>query len=318
MHRSKPRKENSARTYFTSVVLNHAIAETWQKRPLAVGADSGCDYSCGEVELSARLRSAGFDAVWISEWSGFPHVRDWEPFCVKRSEFANRSPILWRYDQDLRAAPSNAHRDLGKRGGHPDVAAITPEGPFFLEYKGPGDSIKPKQIQWAAAAIDREHPRLAYVAVYGRFAQPNGTITATDTPVLRSTKPGRDSAQPLEPPRAGELVSPATRSKPAQTDRLHRRRIRDTLVRQLQWTIISRVDGTIDFTPPTDATSIDGFADEVRRAVESLGYQPIIEITTNSSGRKFVRVHTPETLGQAARGSQVAHLTGNGGETITQ
>lgn len=48
------------------------VAETWQKRPLAVGADSGCIYSCGEVEIAARLRNAGFESYWMSEWSGFP------------------------------------------------------------------------------------------------------------------------------------------------------------------------------------------------------------------------------------------------------
>src|SRR5688572_55933 len=29
--------------------------ETWNKRPLAVGEASACEYSCGEVELTARL-----------------------------------------------------------------------------------------------------------------------------------------------------------------------------------------------------------------------------------------------------------------------
>jgi hypothetical protein len=148
------------------------VAETWQKRPLAVGVDSGCVYSCGEVEIAARLRKAGCEAYWISEWSGFPHVAEWERYCIKRSEFRRRAPALWQYDQDLRTDSRSASRGLGSSGGHPDVACITPEGNIYLEYKGPADSIKPKQNSWAAAVIEHEHPRFTYLAVRGSFRAP--------------------------------------------------------------------------------------------------------------------------------------------------
>jgi hypothetical protein len=39
----------------------------------------------------------------------------------------------------------------------------------YLEYKGPNDSIKPKQNRWAAAVVERESPRLAYLVVHGLF-----------------------------------------------------------------------------------------------------------------------------------------------------
>jgi hypothetical protein len=106
------------------------VAETWQKRPLVVGHDSGYPYSCGEVELAARLRTAGYEAYWISEWSGFKHVPAWEPFCIKRNEFKARAPQLWEYDQAVR---DGAGYDLGTSGGHPDIACVTANGNVYLE-----------------------------------------------------------------------------------------------------------------------------------------------------------------------------------------
>ena len=146
------------------------VAETWQKAPLVQGLHSGCAYSCGEVELAARLRSKEFDAVWISEWSGFPHVDCWREFCIKRSEFQARSPILWKEDQALRSEASKSGINLGARGGHPDVGAARPgERPVYIEYKGPGDKIKPKQYDWALALQQNERD-LRYVAAYGKLS----------------------------------------------------------------------------------------------------------------------------------------------------
>jgi hypothetical protein len=116
-------------------------AETWRKRPLAKGEDSGCAFSCGEVELAARLRNAGFEAYWISEWSGFSYVEMWKPFCAKRSDFKERAPALWSYDHALLTASAATSALLGISGGHPDVAAITPNGPFFIEYTAQGRAV---------------------------------------------------------------------------------------------------------------------------------------------------------------------------------
>lgn len=144
-------------------------AETWRKRPLAMSDNGELPYSCGEVELVARLRRAGIEAVWISEWSGFPHVDIWRSHCVKRSEFRQRAPAVWEFDRQLRAESS--HREaLGGSGGHPDIAAVTPRGYVFLEYKGPGDLIRPKQRMWAETLIARESPRLVYLVIRGFFS----------------------------------------------------------------------------------------------------------------------------------------------------
>ena len=145
-------------------------AETWHKRPLLVGADSGCEYSCGEVEIAARFRAAGYEAYWVSEWSGFPHVQAWRPFCVKRSELRERLPAVWEYDQSLRARCPEL--GLGASGGHPDVVAWRPESREFVyaEYKGPGDSMKPKQNAWAQALMRRERARPCFIAVKGRVS----------------------------------------------------------------------------------------------------------------------------------------------------
>jgi hypothetical protein len=145
------------------------VAETWQKAPLVQGGHSGCSYSCGEVELAARLRSVGYYAMWISEWSGFPHVDCWKEFCVKRSEFQARSQELWEADQTLRAAAYAVGIDLGSRGGHPDVGATrSGERSIYVEYKGPGDKIKPKQYDWAHA-LHQDETELRYVAAYGKL-----------------------------------------------------------------------------------------------------------------------------------------------------
>lgn len=143
--------------------------ETWNKRPLVVGTDSGCPFSCGEVELAARLRAAGYHAFWISEWNGFPHVECWGSFCVKRSEMKQRAADLLSYDQRLRGRAVGTCVELESRGGHPDVAAWDrgSQQYVYLEYKGPDDEIKPKQNAWAQAVVTQETSYLPYIAVKG-------------------------------------------------------------------------------------------------------------------------------------------------------
>jgi hypothetical protein len=147
--------------------------ETWRKRPLAVGNDSGCKYSCGEVELAARLQHAGYQARWISEWSGYPHVDCWKRFCVKRNELEHVAPELWAFDHNLRAKAERAGINLGRSGGHPDVAAWKSGQSelVFLEYKGPGDKINKKQEGWARVLEELSRDRVAYVVVKGVFRQ---------------------------------------------------------------------------------------------------------------------------------------------------
>lgn len=144
------------------------VAETWQKAPLVRGVHSGCEYSCGEVELAARLRTSDYEAAWVSEWSGFPHVMCWREICIKRSELKNRRADLWQADQALRSSAAAMDIDLGERGGHPDVGvALSNAPPVYIEYKGPGDKIKPKQYDWARALIAASTD-LRYIAAYGK------------------------------------------------------------------------------------------------------------------------------------------------------
>jgi hypothetical protein len=276
-------------------------AETWRKRPLLVGEDSGCPYSCGEVEIAARLRAAGMAAYWISEWSGFPHVECWRPFCVKRCEFRNGLPELWERDMSLRAGPYAG--TLGRAGGHPDIVCLADSDALYVEYKGPGDSIKQKQNDWAAAAVTAADPRLAYIAVRGIIRQADSSTqvvavspASADPERTTAATPG-DNARPK--------IASGARSGPSKPrkDKLHRRIIADTLKRERGWGAVSRVDGWVDFSPARSTGSLGQFVEEVRAAVINLGYSPTVRITTDRSGRQWIRVHTPETLDQAGRGA---------------
>ena len=90
---------------------------------------------------------------------------------MKRSELKERLSNVWAFDQRLRAAAGQRGVSLGRSGGHPDIVAWEPGGSeyVFLEYKGPGDSIKRKQNHWAQTLLDMTAPPITYVAVRGRF-----------------------------------------------------------------------------------------------------------------------------------------------------
>jgi hypothetical protein len=149
------------------------VIETWRKRPLVTSHNPACPFYCGEVELALRLRSAGFRSHWISEWSGFPHVPYWGDVCIKRSELKTRCPAVASFDAGLRQLSKPFSSALGHRGGHPDVVAWADgsENFVFMEYKGPGDNIKPKQELWARSVIEHVSDRLPYVAVMGTFVK---------------------------------------------------------------------------------------------------------------------------------------------------
>ena len=145
------------------------VRDTWRKRPLVDSLDPGWPYHCGEVELALRLRKRGLHAYWVSEWSGFPHISAWEDFCIKRSELKARCQRAWEFDHELRGTA--VQPGLGRRGGHPDVVAWGEgsEHLVYLEFKGPGDKIRPKQNLWARCILELETNRLPYVAVMGTF-----------------------------------------------------------------------------------------------------------------------------------------------------
>jgi hypothetical protein len=304
---------------------NANAAATWRKRPLAVGEDSGCAYSCGEVELAARLRGGGFNAYWVSEWSGFPHVDCWSAYCVKRSELRQRLGEVWRYDQELRAGSAGGATPLGSGGGHPDVVAWEGGSKAFvyLEFKGPGDSIKPKQNAWAQRVIEREEDRLPYVVVHGAFV---GNGNRPPEPRQRSSSgsaPGADPDRRLEecvPPQEhsgsdGRRSSPPTprvRDPMHGDDKLHRRTIRAALGREMGWMVDSHVDGSVDVWLPSGSIDAVMFEEEVQRAVTALGYDPETTVAADRTGRRYIRIYTEETRAQSGRG---AHAAGEGTAT---
>ena len=146
--------------------------ETWRKRPLLISEDSNCTYSCGEVELAIRFNKAGFRAKWVSEWSGFPYVPMWEKYFTKRSDLKTREPDIFQFDFNLRNFSLNRGVDLGRSGGHPDVAVLDPNlGWCFIEYKGPGDTIKPKQIHWAEALAAKYPDQVRYLMIKSAFGE---------------------------------------------------------------------------------------------------------------------------------------------------
>lgn len=279
---------------------NTYVAETWQKRPLAVGIDSAQVYSCGEVEIVARLRGAGMEAYWISEWSGFEHVPFWRAYCVKRSELRERLPSVFEFDQELRSSGGQGPA-LGARGGHPDIVAWNTDAngdPIYLEYKGPNDSINAKQNAWAQALNERVRDRLAYAVVRGAF-HPNSGSPAS--PLSASTQPEAQvrAGTPLAPP----LTLQATTHRKSGGDPLHRRTIRAALVRERGWSVTSRVDGSVDILVPPGTSDVDAFLLDVVTAVRSLGYAPVARIAVDTGGRSLVRLHTKETLEQSGRGA---------------
>ena len=77
--------------------------------------------------------------------------------------------MIWECDQELRKNAAQIEIDLGKRGGHPDVAAwqLGNKDLIYFEYKGPGDSIGPKQEKWIRAILNQAQGQLPYLIVNG-------------------------------------------------------------------------------------------------------------------------------------------------------
>jgi hypothetical protein len=46
------------------------------------------------LELAARLKRAGYQSNWVSEWSTYEHVECWRSLCLKRTELEERAPEL--------------------------------------------------------------------------------------------------------------------------------------------------------------------------------------------------------------------------------
>jgi hypothetical protein len=155
---------------FEAFLPSGDLALRWQNRDLmkadsfggktpVVGRDSGCEYSCGEVELAARLcKVAGRNhAFWVSEWATYEVPSCWQKYFLKRSQLRERIEWLAKKDKSIRNKAG-----LGS-GGHPDIAAWrTGQEVVYIEYKGPEDTLKAdsSQHRWGRAALEMGYPFL--------------------------------------------------------------------------------------------------------------------------------------------------------------
>lgn len=106
------------------------------KRGGRVVGDEG-ELSCAEVEIVKRLRRAGWDAAWVQAFK-----------CGRRRWSA--------YIQDVPDFPDAVCRiqaEAGSAGGHPDVLSWKGDRVVAIESKGPGDQLKPSQIEWFLRAL---------------------------------------------------------------------------------------------------------------------------------------------------------------------
>ena len=108
------------------------MAEDCNKRGgRVVGAEG--ELSCAEVEIVRRLRGAGWNAYWVSE---FP--------CGQRR---------WGSERAKNTALPSGIREIEDRigmgkAGRPDVVAWRGDTIGYIESKGPADALKPTQIEW--------------------------------------------------------------------------------------------------------------------------------------------------------------------------
>ena len=112
------------------------MAEDCNKRGGRIAGDRG-ELSCAEVEIVKRLRAAGWEAAWV------------QAFRCGRQTWA-------RYIRDWPDFPATVLRipgEAGHQGGHPDVIAWLGQRVIAIESKGPGDALKPSQVEWFAKAL---------------------------------------------------------------------------------------------------------------------------------------------------------------------
>ena len=96
-----------------------------------------------------------------------------------------------------------------------------------------------------------------------------------------------------------ERPNPALESR---KEKLHRRTIRDALVRQYGWDVTSRVEGVIEVRPAAPVASAADFPEEVLSVVRDMGYRPTLLSVRDPQDHLCIRFHTPETLAQSGRG----------------
>jgi VRR-NUC domain len=119
-----------------------AWAETYGKAQILSGDGVR---SVAEIELTRRLREAGWQGGWMDTFGSAP--RGWREWLVEPG--ALPAPVR---DVMKRVAAT-----LGTAGaGRPDLVAwrgSTLGEAVFVEYKGPSDRIRPGQDAWYRAAL---------------------------------------------------------------------------------------------------------------------------------------------------------------------
>ena len=90
-----------------------------------------------------RFRTAGWDAAWI------------QAFRCGRSSWST----YVGEPSDLPEHVQRIQRVAGTGGGHPDVVAWRTNQVVFVESKGPGDAVRPSQVEWFKRAVGAGQPR---------------------------------------------------------------------------------------------------------------------------------------------------------------
>jgi hypothetical protein len=117
------------------------MAEDCNKRGGRVIGSEG-ELSCAEVEITKRLRAAGWSGGWLNSFAC--GRRRWADYMVSESDLPTDAGDLI----------AGIRSSLGRRGGVPDVIAWRSSTIAFVESKGPTDSTQ-KQREWLDAAFAR-------------------------------------------------------------------------------------------------------------------------------------------------------------------
>jgi hypothetical protein len=178
-----------------------------------------------------------------------------------------------------------------------------------------GQRVKPRSLRKIVPAVPAELDELIRKALSSkpaeRFADAEDFLRTLEAlPHVPTTASQRDASSlrhdeatavyraPV--PVREESSIPSARSG---KEKLHRRAIRDTLVREYGWDVRSRVEGLVEVRPYTPIVSVVEFREAVLSGVRTMGYQPTLVSERDEQGRTCIQFHTPETLAQSGRGA---------------
>lgn len=101
-------------------------------------------WTVAEIELVRRFRDAAWQAGWLDTFGSAP--RGWKEWLRKRESLPST----------LRDFLHTTSPDGKGRRGRPDIIAWRDDSlaaAVFVEYKGPGDKVRPEQGAWFEAAL---------------------------------------------------------------------------------------------------------------------------------------------------------------------